>query len=169
MRHLSALGRDGDQDKYMQMIRVTEWPEDLRKFLEKVRVVYICDRTERILTQNLKRAVPLRVTVGGDQQSLCRVECVFAVGDSLFSTDFRIGQGVNRGLSSVIQIVAGGKSPEAVRREVACLLPTEPPETLAKREEDAAKTRKWLLEGAREAGDNRQKRLLHEQLIKIVV
>jgi len=114
-------------------------------FLDEVYVSYVPNRTERILAHNYRRNVVLKINDGPERQVR---EAAFAIGDSLFSTDFRIGQGVNRGLSSATQLVVGCKNPEQIRREACGHLPNFPPLTLIDRERDAGQMREWLLSEA---------------------
>jgi len=115
------------------------------EFLDEVYVSFVPDRTERILEHNYQRNVVLKINDSPERQVR---EAVFAIGDSLFSTDFRIGQGVNRGLSSATQLVVGCKNPELIRSEACGRLPNFPPLTLADRERDASQMREWLLSEA---------------------
>eukprot|EP00392_Amoebophrya_sp_AT5.2_P003703 g3708.t1 len=146
------------------------------KLLGRMRVVFVPERQERILTKNYLSRIKLSVVRKNGNTStpaatktetatntstpeaastsvstvVQRVDA-FALGDSLFSTDFRIGQGVNRGLSSALQLILAGKHPDALREEAQQVLPEQAPQTLEERNADAARSRKWLLEEAERA------------------
>ncbi|CDL82541.1 hypothetical protein [Xenorhabdus szentirmaii] len=90
--------------------------------LEKIRIVFVPSRAERWLSTN-KVQTNIKLIYSNednDHDSHSQVHSVTAcaVGDSLSSTDFRHGLGINRGLHSATRLFQDKLDPELVRREL---------------------------------------------------
>jgi hypothetical protein len=81
--------------------------------LKEINITFVPDRTERLLKKNLVNIDLLKI--GENKNENIKI---FAIGDSLFTTDFSLGMGVNRGLSEAIQIIRDGISPQRIRNEI---------------------------------------------------
>lgn len=81
--------------------------------LKEIQITFVPERVEHILKKNLVNIEKVEIN-----SNLSENVKVFAIGDSLFSTDFSMGMGVNRGLSTALQIIRDGISPQRIRNEI---------------------------------------------------
>ncbi len=88
--------------------------------LMKIRVIFVPSRTERWLSTN-KVTTKINLIFSNDNNSLHnQISSVTAcaVGDSLASTDFRHGLGINRGFHTATRLFQDKTDPELVRLEL---------------------------------------------------
>lgn len=88
--------------------------------LKKMEIVFVPSRIERWLVNNEKQTrVKLEISnYLGQKLNLCSEVTACAVGDSLSSTDFRHGLGINRGLHTATRLFRDKISPELARVEL---------------------------------------------------
>jgi len=88
--------------------------------LKKVRIVFVPSREERWLSTNEKNTnINFKLINNyGDNLELCCSVKACAVGDSLASTDFRHGLGINRGIHTATRIFKDKINPEQARIEL---------------------------------------------------
>ncbi|WP_163836745.1 hypothetical protein [Spartinivicinus ruber] len=116
--------------------------------LDKVQVVFIPERIERYLALNkAEPTIDFRFFSHGEHKhTFSKKVNAFAVGDSLASTDFRTGQGLNRGLSVSTQIFSMKKDPETVRKDLINNCYSESKFiAFTHRDSNIQSARKWLL------------------------
>lgn len=100
--------------------------------LKEINVIFIPERTEQILNNNLVNISTVetniyQLKIDDNKDNIVNKKCntylsnnvnVFAIGDALFTTDFSLGMGINRGLSEALQIIRDGISPQRIRNEM---------------------------------------------------
>ncbi|KAB8310136.1 hypothetical protein EH228_11560 [Erwinia endophytica] len=90
--------------------------------LEKIGIVFVPSRAERWLSTNRVKTNIKLVSVNGSYEisgfNLIHPVTACAVGDSLASTDFRHGLGINRGFHTAVRLFQNKIDPESARREL---------------------------------------------------
>lgn len=88
--------------------------DHIKEDLDKITIVFVPSRLERWISNNQVQT-RLKIISSNIESSIFPVTAM-AVGDSLTSTDFRHGLGVNRGLHTATQIFKEYLNPEIVRQ-----------------------------------------------------
>jgi hypothetical protein len=109
-------------ENYLKNDENDKYKELFIESLKELKIAFIPERVEQILSKNLIYINSLKTNIH-KIETKCKTYYsnnvkVFAIGDSLFSTDFSLGMGVNRGLSTALQIIRDNISPERIRKEI---------------------------------------------------
>lgn len=119
-------------DEYINPSKIDNIQKLFIEALREIQVTFIPERVEQILTDNLvnidtvqTNIYQLKIEKEKDNKvnDVCKNYVskdvkVFAIGDALFTTDFSLGMGVNRGLSTALQIIRDGISPQRIKNEI---------------------------------------------------
>lgn len=107
-------------DNNMTSDGLYEETEQNKQELEKIRVVFVPSRIERWLKSN-ENNIDISLTFQnkrGDKKETNHRVLACAAGDSLASSDFRHGLGINRGIHTANRIFRDGISPEQARKDL---------------------------------------------------